>query len=55
MFCDRLAVLNKGELVAIGAPEDVLTRPLISDVFGVDAHVERSAIHGRCHVQYLIA
>jgi iron complex transport system ATP-binding protein len=55
MFCDRLAVLNKGKLVAIGTPEEVLTERLISEVFEVDAHVERSAIHGRCHVQYLMA
>ncbi|TCR74820.1 ABC transporter ATP-binding protein [Rhizobium sp. BK376] len=55
MFCDRLAVLNKGQLVAIGAPEEVLTKTLIADVFEVDAHVERSPIHGRCHVQYLLA
>lgn len=54
MFCDRLAVLNKGELVAMGAPEEVLTERLIADVFKVKAHVERSAVHGRCHVQYLV-
>jgi iron complex transport system ATP-binding protein len=52
MFCDRVAILNQGKLVAVGAPEQVLTAKLIADVFEVDAHVERSAIHGRCHIQY---
>jgi iron complex transport system ATP-binding protein len=52
MFCDRVAVLDKGKLVAFGAPEQVLTAKLIAEVFEVDAHVERSAIHGRCHIQY---
>lgn len=52
MFCDRLAVLEKGEIVAAGAAETVLTEGLIGRVFGVRAHVERSSIHGRVHIQY---
>ncbi|MCV9967160.1 ABC transporter ATP-binding protein [Pararhizobium sp. BT-229] len=52
MFCDTLAILQRGKVVAAGAPEDVLTGELMSRVFGVHAHVERSAYHGRCHVQY---
>jgi len=52
MFCDNLAVLHKGKVVAAGAPEEVLTEDLIADVFGVRAYIERSAHHGRQHVQY---
>ncbi|MBB3912889.1 ABC transporter ATP-binding protein [Rhizobium fabae] len=52
MFCDSLAVLEKGKLVAVGAVETVLTEGLIGRVFGVRAHVERSSIHGRFHIQY---
>lgn len=37
--CDRLGVLAGGELVAAGAPVDVLTPALIREVFGVDATV----------------
>jgi iron complex transport system ATP-binding protein len=54
MFCDSLAVLQDGRVVASGPPEAVLTEDLIRDVFGVRAHVERSAVHGRHHIQYLI-
>ena len=53
MFCDSLAVLHRGKVVAAGAPEEVLTEKLMVEVFGC-AHIERSAYHGRCHVQYLI-
>lgn len=52
MFCDNLAILHHGKVVATGAPEDVLTEDLIADVFGVRAYIERSAHHGRQHVQY---
>ncbi|SFB19494.1 iron complex transport system ATP-binding protein [Rhizobium sp. NFR07] len=55
MFCDSLAVMRKGEIVAAGAPEEVLTEALIGDVFGVNAHIERSAVHGRFNIQYRMA
>ncbi|KZS52584.1 ABC transporter ATP-binding protein [Rhizobium anhuiense] len=54
MFCDSLAVLDKGEVVASGAPEDVLTEDMIGRVFGVRAHVQKSAVHGRHHIQYVM-
>ncbi|MBB2754985.1 UNVERIFIED_ORG: iron complex transport system ATP-binding protein [Rhizobium aethiopicum] len=54
MFCDSLAVLQKGEVVAAGAPEDVLTEDMIGRVFGVRAHVQKSAVHGRHHIQYVL-
>lgn len=53
MFCDRLVVLQKGRVIAAGVPEEVLTADLIADVFGVQARVEKSAVHGRCNIQYL--
>jgi iron complex transport system ATP-binding protein len=55
MFCDQLAVLQAGKVVAAGEPEAVLTEEMISNVFGVRAHVERSAVHGRCNIQYVRA
>jgi iron complex transport system ATP-binding protein len=36
-----------------GRPEDVLTAARINEIFGVGAHVDRSAHHGRLHIQYL--
>ncbi|MBW9117582.1 ABC transporter ATP-binding protein [Rhizobium cauense] len=54
MFCDHLAVLQRGEIVATGTPQEVLTESLIGSVFGVRAHVETSPIHGRCNIQYIL-
>ena len=38
-YCDQLLVLNKGQLVANGKPDQVLNRELIQDVFRVSADV----------------
>jgi iron complex transport system ATP-binding protein len=54
MFCDHLAVLKEGRVVAAGTPERILTEALIRDVFGVKAHVERSPHHGRQHIHFSI-
>ena len=35
-YCDRVYVVNAGQIVASGAPADVLTRRLIGDVYGVE-------------------
>jgi iron complex transport system ATP-binding protein len=38
LACDRLAVMDKGELIAIGEPAQVLTCELLRSTFGVEAH-----------------
>lgn len=40
-FCDRLVLLCGGELVAAGAPEEVLTTDRLREVYEVDAHLGR--------------
>lgn len=47
-YCDQLLVLNKGQLVANGKPDQVLNRELIQDVFRVSADV---AIVRNTHTQ----
>ena len=54
MFCDTIAVLSQGRVVAVGTAEEVLTEKLIADVFGVRAHVEKSPHHGRQHIHFLV-
>jgi iron complex transport system ATP-binding protein len=53
MFCDAVAVMQAGRLIAAGPPEAVLTPDLIAAVFGVRAYVERSPHHGCWQVHYL--
>jgi iron complex transport system ATP-binding protein len=55
MFCETLVVLQNGRVVAHGSPELVLTPALLSDVFGVAAHVQRSIHHGKIMVHLLPA
>lgn len=38
LTCDRLAVMERGRLVALGKPLDVLTPQRLRDTFGVQAH-----------------
>ena len=47
---DRVAVLDRGRLVAQGLPLEVLTAPLVAEVFGVQAHIGPHPIHGRPHI-----
>jgi len=54
MFCDHVLVMQKGRIVAHGAPEAVLTETLLSEVFRVQARVEPSPHHGKPHIHYLL-
>lgn len=51
MFCDRIAIMNKGRVVALGTPREVLRADRIRSVFGVDVDVEYDDLHG-CHIRY---
>ena len=51
-FCDRLAVLSEGRIVAIGTPEMVLTPAVIARTFAVTAGIDRHPCHGRPRVSF---
>ncbi len=38
-YCDRICVLDGGELVTVGTPVEVLTVDLLADVYGVAARI----------------
>lgn len=40
-YCDTLALLHRGKLIAIGSPDDVLTRGNLRVVYGVDGLLYR--------------
>ncbi|MFE6868616.1 ABC transporter ATP-binding protein [Kitasatospora sp. NPDC057692] len=51
-YCDDIAVLLHGRLVAHGPASQVLTSPMIAQVYGVDATVERHPRHDRPHIRW---
>lgn len=53
MFCDAVIVMQKGKIVASGAPDAVITEALLRDVFSVEARIETSPHHLRPHIHYL--
>jgi len=41
-FCDRLALLSRGEILAAGTPSEVLTTACLAEAFGIEATVLRA-------------
>ncbi|MCV7290184.1 ABC transporter ATP-binding protein [Mycolicibacterium wolinskyi] len=39
-YCDRICVLDRGQMVAVGTPREVLTVDLLAAVYGVDAQID---------------
>jgi iron complex transport system ATP-binding protein len=54
-YCDRLALLHRGRIVACGAPEDVLTPANVRDAYGVEASIRRDPSTGTLQVVPLAA
>lgn len=52
MFCDRIAVMQSGRLVALGRPQEVLTEGRIREVFGVEVDIEQDGA-GICNIRFL--
>jgi iron complex transport system ATP-binding protein len=52
LYCDTLYVLKDGEVVAHGAPQQILTPTLINDVYGVASTVEVHPVTNRLHVMF---
>jgi iron complex transport system ATP-binding protein len=40
-WADHIVVLSSGRIASAGPPAEILTAPLLADVYGVDARVER--------------
>lgn len=49
-YCDRLVLLNRGQVVAVGTPEDVFTVEMIREVYGAEVLVERNPVSGNPHL-----
>lgn len=53
MFCDALIVMQQGQIVAAGSPQEILTESLLWDVFRVETKIEISPFHGKKHIHFI--
>jgi iron complex transport system ATP-binding protein len=51
-FCDRVMVLERGEIAACGRAGDILTPELIAGIFAVEAEVDHAGGYPRLYYQY---
>lgn len=54
MFCDSLIVMQSGQIVATGTPQEILCEELLRDVFRVKAKIEISPYHGKKHIHFIV-
>ncbi|MBM4763595.1 heme ABC transporter ATP-binding protein [Bacillus sp. B15-48] len=52
-YCDRIYVLNRGEIVISGTPEEVLTEATLKEVFRVNTNIVQHPITGKTHITFL--
>jgi len=53
MFCDSLIVMQNGQIIATGTPQDILTEALLWQVFRVKTKIEISRFHGKKHIHFI--
>lgn len=49
-YCERLAVLDRGRIEAVGSPESVLTTDMIHQVYGVKVFTQRNPVSDKAHI-----
>ena len=49
-FCDRMVVLDRGRIAAVGTPAEVLTAATLLAVYGTEVVVEHHPATGRPHI-----
>lgn len=52
-YCDKIYVLQNGEIMAYGTPQDILTPALLKEVFGVHAEVSMHPVTKKPHIFYI--
>lgn len=53
MYCDKIILMDKGNIVTAGTPEEVLTEKNIADIFHVQSQVTVNEITGKIQIYYL--
>lgn len=52
-YCDKIYVMQNGEIMAYGTPQDILTPAILKEVFGVHAEVSVHPITKKPHIFYI--
>lgn len=52
-YCDRIALLSGGQMVAVGKPDQVLTKDSIQSVYGVHAEIRSDPVIGSIQITAL--
>ena len=53
MYCDYLIVIQKGEIIATGKVNEILTKEMIKKVFGVDCYIGKNPVTNNIHIFYI--
>ena len=53
-YCDAIFIMNTGNIVASGSPEEVLNPELIHQVFGVGAAVDTNPLTGKPRINFYL-
>ena len=53
MYCDYLIVMKAGEIVKMGLVEEVVTAPMLKNIFGVNAYVGINPINKSIQVSFM--
>ena len=51
-YCDKVVVMEKGRVVAIGTPEETFTEERIHALFHINTHITRNERTGRLQISY---
>lgn len=53
MYCDKIILMDKGNIIATGTPKEVLTEKNIADIFHVCSQITVNEITGKVQIYYL--
>lgn len=53
LYCDRIILMAKGEIVDYGTPEEVLTQENILTYYGIDSQITKNTATGKMQIYYL--
>ena len=52
-YCDKLILLNRGEIISIGTPREVLTEENFKNIFGVEVYLSTNPFTKKLAINYI--